>query len=62
MVYGGGFTAEPLGRKGARDGLRETGNKVSLTKSLWKLGGWQKVTEGAQGRRLQVEGSDKRMW
>jgi hypothetical protein len=32
-----------------------------LTSSRWRLGGWWKVTEGEQGRRLRVEESDKRM-
>ena len=33
-VYGAGFTAGPLTRKGARGGLRGMGNKVSSDKEL----------------------------
>jgi hypothetical protein len=59
-VYGAGFTAGSLARKGARDGTRGSGNKVSFD------GGWEddgtRPRGGGQGRRLQVEGSDKRMW
>ena len=42
----------PLARKGARDGLREMGNKVSSDKELTEVGRRRKVTEGGQGRRL----------
>ena len=34
VVYGAGFTAGPLTRKGARGGLRGMGNKVSSDKEL----------------------------
>ena len=58
-VYGAGFTVGFLARKGARDGKSEMGNKVSSDKELTEVG---RMAEGGQGRRLRVEGSDKRMW
>ena len=36
-VYGVGFTEGPLARKGARGGLRVTGNKVSSDKELMEV-------------------------
>ena len=59
VVYGAGFTAGPLTRKGARSGLRETGNKVNSEKELTEVGRMAEGDLGGQGRRLQVEGSDK---
>ena len=37
-VYGAGFIAGPLARKGARGGLREMGNKVNSDKELTEVG------------------------
>ena len=37
-VYEAGFTAGSLARKGARDGMRGTGNKVSSDKELTEVG------------------------
>ena len=56
--YGPGFTAEPLARKGARGGLRGMGNKFSSDKEFTEVG---RMAEVGQGRRLQVEGSDKKI-
>jgi hypothetical protein len=61
-VYGAGFRARSLARKGARDGMRGTRTRLVLTRNWWRLGGWRKVTtEGDLGRRMRVEGSDKRI-
>ena len=45
-VYGAGFRAGSLARKGARGRMR---NKVSSDKELMEVG---RMTEGVQGRRL----------
>ena len=39
-----------------------TGNKVSFDRELMDV--WRKAEDdrGGQGRRLRVEGSDKRIW
>ena len=37
-MYGAGFKAGPLARKGPRDGMRGTGNKVSSDKELTEVG------------------------
>jgi hypothetical protein len=57
-VYGAGFTVGSLARKGARGG---TGDKVSIDKELMKVGRVEEGDRGGQGRRLQVEVSDRRM-
>ena len=46
-MYGAGFTAGSLAGKGARDGMRGTGNKVSFDKELMEVG---RMAEGDQGR------------
>ena len=51
-VYGAGFTVGCLARKGARGGMRGTGNKVSCDKEFTEVG---RMAEG-DGGRLQVEG------
>ena len=61
-LCGTGFTPGSLARKGARGGMRGTGNKVIYDKELVEFGRMVKVTEGGQGRRLRVEGSERRMW
>ena len=48
-VYGAGFTAGSLAGKGARDGMRGTGNKVSFEKELMevgRMGAGKKVVSG----------------
>ena len=37
-VYGAGFTAGSLARKGDKDGARGTGSKVSSEKELMEIG------------------------
>ena len=44
-VYGTGFTAGSLARKGARGGKRGTGNKVSSDKELMEVG---RMVEGGE--------------
>ena len=48
-MYGTGFTAGSLPGKGARDGMRGTGNKVSFEKELMevgRMGAGKKVVSG----------------
>ena len=61
-VYGAGFTAGSLARKGAKIGTRGMGNKVSSDKELMEVGRMAEGDRGGEGRKLHVEGSDKRMW
>ena len=61
-VYGAGFIAWPLAGKGARGGLKGMGNKVSSYKELTEVGRMAEGDWGGQGRRLRVEGSDRRIW
>ena len=45
-VYGSGFTVGSLARKGARDGTRGMGDKVSIYKELIEV---RRVAEGDRG-------------
>jgi hypothetical protein len=49
-VYGAGFTVGPLTRKGARGGLRGTGNKVISDKELVEVGRMVGREEGCNWR------------
>ena len=42
--------------------MRETGDKVSIDKELMEVGRVAEADREGQGRRLRVEGSDRRMW
>ena len=48
--------------RGARGGMRQMGNKVSSDMELMEVGRMAEGDRGGKKRRLQVEGSDKRMW
>ena len=61
VVYGASFTAGILAGKGARGGMRGTVDKVSIDKELMEVGRVAEGFRGGQGRRLRVEGSDRRM-
>ena len=61
-MYGAGFTSGSLAGKEARGGTRGTGNKVSFDNELMEVWRMAEGDRGGQGRRLRVEGSDKRMW
>ena len=45
-MYGAGFKAGSLAGKGARGGMRRTGNNVSIDKELMEVG---RVVEGDRG-------------
>ena len=49
-MYGAGFTAGSLARKGVRGETSGKGNKVSSDKKLTELVRWWKATEGGGGR------------
>ena len=40
----------------------DTGDKVSIDKELMEVGRVAEDDRGGQGRRLRVEGSERRMW
>ena len=42
--------------------MRGTGDKVSIDKELMEVERVAEGDRGGQGRRLRVEGSDRRMW
>ena len=55
-VYGAGFTVGSLARKGARGGMRVTGNKVSSDKELMEVGRMAVGDRGVAGKKVTSGG------
>ena len=55
-VYGAGFTAGFLARKGAKGGIRGMGNKVSSDKELTKVEGMAEDDWGGTGKKFASGG------
>ena len=51
-VSGAGFTAGSLEGKGARSGMRGTGNKVSFDKELMEVGRMAESDQGGAGKKV----------